>query len=114
MSDPGGGLVRHTRGTFVSPRGPALRSHAWQPTEANANAAAGASSCELFVLHGYGAHGAFPTVRLLASHLAARGFTVRSLDFEARRAPRARARARRPGSSARAHRSWIAAAHALR
>jgi alpha-beta hydrolase superfamily lysophospholipase len=80
MLDPGS--VRHTRGTFVSPRGPALRSHAWQPSESNAAAAQPNTACELFILHGYAAHGAFPTVRLLAEHLAARGFTVRSLDFE--------------------------------
>ena len=82
MSDGGGGAVRHVRGTFVSPRGPALRTHAWTPSEGNASAAQPGTACELFVLHGYGAHGAFPTVRLLAEHLAARGFTVRSLDFE--------------------------------
>ena len=82
MSDGGGGAVRHVRGTFVSPRGPALRTHAWTPSDSNANAAQPSTACEVFVLHGYGAHGAFPTVRLLAEHLAARGFTVRSLDFE--------------------------------
>lgn len=80
MSDSGCGLVRHTRGTFVSPRGPALRTHAWQPKEANH--AQANTACELFILHGYGAHGAFPTVRILAEHLASRGFTCRSLDFE--------------------------------
>jgi alpha-beta hydrolase superfamily lysophospholipase len=79
MSDSGCGLVRHTRGTFVSPRGPALRTHAWQPKETSQ---AANNACELFILHGYGAHGAFPTVRILAEHLAARGFTCRILDFE--------------------------------
>lgn len=82
MPGSGGGRVRHVRGTFVSPRGPQLRTHAWQPSGSNENAGRPGASCDLFVLHGYAAHGAFPTVRLLAECLAERGHTVRSLDFE--------------------------------
>jgi alpha-beta hydrolase superfamily lysophospholipase len=40
------------------------------------------SPCRVFLLHGYGAHGTFPTVRLLAAHLAKHGYRTHSLDFE--------------------------------
>lgn len=65
----------YSAGTFTSPRGPQLHTHAWAPTGVS-------QPCRVFVLHGYGAHGAFPTVRLLSEHLASCGIRVHSFDLE--------------------------------
>jgi acylglycerol lipase len=70
-------MARYEAGAFLSPRGPRLATHAWLPAaDAPCRAAA------IFILHGYGAHGLFPTVRALGEHLAAHGYVSRSLDFE--------------------------------
>jgi alpha-beta hydrolase superfamily lysophospholipase len=83
---PGSCGCEYSTGWFTSPRGPRLATHAWQPVApAGADAAAGAPherACRVFLLHGYGAHGMFPTVRLLAEYLASHGYRAHSFDFE--------------------------------
>lgn len=66
--------MAYSKGRFASPRGPQLCTHSWLPV--------GAPRCRVLIMHGNAAHGAFPTVRLLAERLAAAGCAAFSLDFE--------------------------------